>query len=289
MTSTFDGLDVRHWCIGLICGRSMLGPVLNDPNPGLRRFVSHSLIQLAQRRRLRNDAIETATKIIGGDDWRGLEQSIIVLGTLDHEPAAARLFELLDYQRPEVAIAAGWSLRKLAVAETLPEMFAQAERRSKMFRDSLDDVRRKAVLDAQLSQLFQAFGEMGFPEPESLMRTYIPKKADGLVAVRPAAIWAIGKLHEGKLDEPLAKLLARRLSDVSPSNPELFTVRRMSAIAIGKDECRVPGRRASRIRRRGTRVSGQACAWSLKRITGEEHEFSLERSVESTEWFLRPR
>ncbi len=268
---------------------SILGPALNDPDPGLRVHVSQSLIQLAQEDSLREDVVNAAMKVFALDSWRGLEQSIIVLGTLDHEPAGPRMLKLLDNQRPEVAIAAAWGLRKLAIAETLPELFDQAEKRTKLFRGNPDDYDNRLVLDAQLSQLFQTFGEMDYRDPEPLMRTFIPKKSDGPVAVRPAAIWAIGKLHDGKLDEPLAKLLARRLSDVSPSNPELFTVRRMSAIALGRMKAESQLNILREFVAEAPAFPGQACAWSLRQITGEVHEFSLERSIHSTEWFLRPR
>ena len=35
-------------------------------------------------------------------------------------------------------------------------------------------------------------------------------------------------------------------------------------------------------------LHGQASAWSLQKISGEIHEFSLELVVEANDWFLIP-
>lgn len=268
----------------------LLATVLNDSNPGLRKLVSGSLIQLAQRLTLQDAVIQASVNIVKKDGgWRELEQAIIVLGTLDHEPIAMRFFQLLDHRRPDVAVAASWGIRKLAIVELLPEMFDQAERRVKSFRSRPIEPHLQIVLDAQLSQLFQAFGEMDYSEPEAIMRTFIPKNTADPARSRAAAVWALGKLKAGKLDEPLAKQLARRLSDISPSDPELMPVRRMSAIALGRMDAKSQLSVLRRFADEAPMKSGQASAWSLKRMTGEVHEFSLERPVRSSEWFLRPR
>jgi hypothetical protein len=102
-------------------------------------------------------------------------------------------------------------------------------------------------------------------------------------------VWAIGKLNEGKVDEELAKLLAARLADVMSMLPETEPVRRMSAIGIGrmKAESQLSLLRQFVIEVPG--ISGQACAWSLERMTGEVHEFSLEYARTTADWFLTPR
>ena len=265
-----------------------LAPLLDDANPGLRREVSDSMLRLAEQESLRDVVIQATTDIVSRDAWRGLEQGIIVLATLDHEPAAPRLIELLTHRRPEVAVTAAWGLRKLAVSDTLPAMFAQAEQQTKVVVDKTFDGRYLVAIDLQLSQLFQAFGELGYGEAESLMRKFIPKTLLYGGATRPAAVWAIGKLNEGKVDEELAKVLAERLADVLSMMPEVESVRRMSAICIGrmKAESQLKAIRQFVIEAPG--IAGQACAWSLERMTGEIHEFSLEGVIRTADWFLTP-
>ena len=56
--------------------------------------------------------------------------SIILLAQLDHKPAAARFVELLQFDRPEVFVAAAWGLRKLDVPETLPGVASYVKSRA---------------------------------------------------------------------------------------------------------------------------------------------------------------
>jgi hypothetical protein len=99
----------------------------------------------------------------------------------------------------------------------------------------------------------------------------------------------MGKLHEGHLDERLANLLSKRLSDTNPLNPELLTVRRMSAIALGRMNAKSHLGTLRQYVEEAPNMAGQGCIWSLQRMTGEVHEYPLVRPVESSEWFLRPR
>jgi hypothetical protein len=266
-----------------------LAPMLDDPNPALRRDVSDWMLGLAEQAALHDVVIQTTMDVIARDNWRGLEQGLIVLAKLDHEPAAPRFIELLTHRRPEVAVTAAWGLRKLAVTDTLPAMLVQAERQTKHVVDNTLEVRYTTTIDLQLSQLFQAFGELGYGEAESLMRKFIPKTLLYGGEARPGAVWAIGKLNEGRVDEALASLLAARLADVASMLPEGDTVRRVSAIGIGrmKAESQLKVLRQFVVEAPG--IAGQACAWSLERMTGEVHEFPREFVRTTTDWFVTPR
>lgn len=266
-----------------------LATVLSDMNPGLRRDVSSSLLRLAQQEALRDVVIQASVDTVSRDEWRSLEQAIVVLAVLDHEAVAPRLVELLTHVRPEVLVAAAWGLRKLAVAETLPAMLAQAEQQFKLVEDNSFDLRYLQSLDAQLSHLFQAFGELGYDEAEPLMRKFVPKTFLYSGPTRPAAVWAVGKLNEGKLDEALAKQLAGRLADVESTMPELEAVRRMSAIGIGRMNAKSQSETVRRFANSGEGIPGLACAWAIERMTGEVIQFSLNIVLGSGDWFLVPK
>ncbi|MEX0818359.1 MAG: hypothetical protein WD070_02165, partial [Pirellulaceae bacterium] len=255
----------------------------------VRRYVSQSLIRLAEQAPLREAVIQATSDVVVQDSWRGLEQGIIVLAALDHEPVAPRLLELLMHRRPEVLVTAAWGLRKLAVSETLPAMLDQAERQTADIVDGTAEPRYFEAIDAQLSQLFQAFGELGHQEAEPLMRKYIPKDLLYTGATRPAAVWAIGKLHEGQADDALARLLAARLADNASLLPELESVRRMSAIGIGRMKAESQLATVRQFLIEAPSTSGLACAWALEQMTGEKHEFSFEQVRGAGGWFLSPR
>lgn len=287
-------VNVRHVGAAALAHRgdaaaiAQLAPLLDDTNPGLRRAVSSSLLRLAEQAPLRDVVIQTSTDIVSRDEWRGLEQAVIVLASLDHEPTAPRLVELLTHARPEVLVAAAWGLRKLAVPETLPAMLAQAEQQFQRVVDDTCERRYLSSLDAQLGHLFQAFGELGYGEAETLMRKLIPKTYLYGGSTRPAAVWAVGKLNEGKLDEALAKQLAARVADIDSTLPETEPVRRMSAIGIGrmKAESQLDTLRKFAVPSQG--IPGLACAWAIERITGEVIRLSLDRVISTADWFLVP-
>lgn len=267
-----------------------LGPTLNDVNPNLRRYVTRSLLQLARDPDRRQTVIDVASDAISQADWRGIEQGLVLIGALDHEPAAPKLLELLAHKRPEVSVAAAWSLRKLAVKETLSAMLEQAQRQTKVAEDHSYEAKYYHALDLQLCQLFQAFGELNYREAEPLMRRYIPKLKllfDG--RARPAAVWAIGKLNEGKVDEALASQLAERLADNMSMEPEIDPVRQMSAIAIGRMNAKSQIAVLNRFAIEAPSHVGLACAWSLERMTGEAREFNFEQNISVSGWFLTPR
>ncbi len=95
-----------------------LCPMLDDRNPAVRSLVAGALVQFAAAEPLADVVIDGSMAVLSGTGWRGLEQAALVLGTLDHEPAADRLLEQMQHPRPEAALGAAWALRKLAVDAT---------------------------------------------------------------------------------------------------------------------------------------------------------------------------
>jgi len=168
-------------------------------------------------------------------------------------------------------------------------MLVQAERQTKQVVDNTLEGRYIAAIDLQLSQLFQAFGELGYGEAESLMRKFIPKTLLFGGEARPGAVWAIGKLNEGRVDEALASLLAARLADLDSMLPEVENVRCMSAIGIGRMKAESQSKALRQFVVEAPGIAGQACAWSLERMTGEVHEFPREFVRTTTDWFVTPR
>ena len=253
----------------------LLRPLLDDPNPKLRRYVSQQLIELAANSPLRDTILAAATKTLSGDDWRGLEQSLIVLATLDHEPAMPRFVELLTHRRTEVAVSAAWGLRRLAVTAALPAMLRHAQSQSKQM---------SAETEPQLSHLFQAFGAMKYAPAEPLLRSFAPK-SEQLIEARAAAIWALGHLYQDQAPADLTKLFAKRLADTVSIPPEDDRVRKMSAISIGRmrGEAALPTLREFS---EGGTEPGLASGWAVERITGEKPPPPVPTRRGFGEWFL---
>src|SRR5262249_2752825 len=101
----------------------LLADRLDDEHPEVRVKARQFLVNLGAKPDLRDTVILEGSRILAGQNWRGLEQAEILLVLLRHQPAAGRLIELLTFERPEVFAAAGWGLRCLDVPETLPAVF----------------------------------------------------------------------------------------------------------------------------------------------------------------------
>ncbi|HND55491.1 MAG TPA: hypothetical protein PLV92_23920, partial [Pirellulaceae bacterium] len=262
-----------------------LGPMLNDRNPTVRRFVAVNFVEFGRKAELKGAVIEESTKVLAGDQWRGLEQAALVLGSLDHEPAAPRLIELLPNPRAEVAVTVAWALKKLKIPETLPALLAHAKSVDKAIRG----MGAPPHLGPQVSQIFQTFGDQRYRESEELLRTWVPKSMLDPNA-RAAACWALGYFHVNEPDCDLVPVFVARLSDVSSPLPEMPAVRQLTAVGLGRM------RAASQLEvlRRFAKLDGNklatgiACGWSIEQLTGEKMKVSGPLEFGVGGWFIEP-
>ena len=265
----------------------ILAQLLDDPHPDVRGAVRDWLFDLRLRPELVDPILATATEILAGDRWRGLEQAALLLGAMDHKPVATRLVTLLESKRPEVGIAAAWALKRLAVPETLPPMFDKAVRQTEL-RAKPGELPRG--LDLQTAHLIEAFGRMKYAAAEPLLVRYIPKNPLYGEFSRSAAIWTLGHLHEGTPDESLAAQLLARVTDDNPMPPEWDRVRAMSALSIGRMKAvsQVPALKKYIGPRIPAALFGVAIRWALIELTGEPIPEPESPRSRKKRWFLEP-
>jgi HEAT repeat protein len=242
---------------------------LDDPDPGVRLQARAGLRDLAARQEFHDRVIAEATRLLAAPSWRGQEQAALLLAQLDHKPAAGRLVELLGSDRPEVYVTAAWALRKLDVPESLPRVARYI---------AAADIRRgrnREMIDHQLSQVNQFLGRRKYAPADPQLRRFIPKPG-GMPAdpeSRAAAVWALGRIHEGRQVPDLVTALLGRLNDTGNPMPEREQVRGMAAVSLGRLRARgaLPSLRKY--------YSGQgpsedrtsnACGWAVEQLTGEK-------------------
>jgi HEAT repeat protein len=277
----------------------LLSDRLSDSHPNVRTQARERLRELAAKAEWQATVIREGSRMIAGTDWRGLEQAIILLGELDHKPAAGQMVNLLSHDRPEVFTTAAWGLRRLAVQETLsPALKYFDSQYKKMFASGAAAGRPNAFagdVDRQLSHLAQFLGQSRSREADELLRRLIPPTTEkGNPAgpeLRAAAIWALGMIHEGKQVPELVRALSGRLAAVGPFDLEDNRVRRMSAVALGRMKA-TEGLRTLRefyIARKPSLDSvNNACGWAIERITGEKMPAPGTVDVIKLGWFLLP-
>lgn len=243
-----------------------IAPLLDDVNPGLRGTARDTLFHLAQRPEFAEVVRTTAMQQLAAGGWRGQEQAALLLAALDHEPAAARLVALLKSPRPEVMVSAAWSLRKLAVRETLAPMLAHAQ---ELFSKG-PTLGGGEGADQQLGHVCEAFGVMKYADANGFLMSLVPKGTSGEMS-RSSAVWALGKLHEGKFDEVLATKLLERLLDVAAPNPESNRVRMAAAITLARIDSKPL---SPQMRKLLDPIAGSsvdlAVRWAVMKLSGED-------------------
>lgn len=265
---------------------AFVGRLLDDPHPALRGRIRDELVVLAKQPDLDGPIREVSRQVLAGDSWRGQEQALLVLATLNDEPSAPRALELLKSPRDEVLVTAAWTLRKLAVSDTLPAVHefvaaATARRKGSAFPHSKD---------AQIAHLCELLGLLRHRPADALLQQYIPLKPEMGDLSRPAAIWALGKLREGEFDESLAEKLIDRILAISTFPPETSEVKQMSAISLARLKATSTVERMKGYM--GPTVSPNreslALRWSLIALTGKDIPLPEAVVVTTGGWFLEP-
>lgn len=264
----------------------VLGKHLDDPHPQVRGMVRDEFRRLAGDSQWSGPVRQSATESLDAESWRGQEQAALLLGALDHKPAAPRLIALLDSPRGEVMIASAWALRKLSLPETLPALFKKA--------NYLTDVRLRQrnfdELDYQAAHLFEALGRMNYKPAEPLMRRYVAKNYAMGEYSRSAAIWSLGLLHAGRPDEALAAQITGRVTEPGVAMPpEMPRVRVAGTIALGKMKAKSQAKPLrDYVLQAGESQLYMAIRWSLREINGEELPLPPPAILSKGGWFLGP-
>lgn len=264
----------------------LLGKLLDDPHPGVRSQVREDFRRLAADANWLPVIQQSAMDALNAISWRGQEQATLILGHLDHKPAAQRLIKLLDSPRGEVMIASAWGLRKLSLPETSAELHKKAEYLTevRLRQRNFDD------LDFQAAHLFEALGRLKYKPAEPLMRRYVAKNYAMGEYSRAAAIWALGLLHEGKPDEALAAQITSRVTEPgSAMPPEMDRVRKGGAISLGKMRATSQaGALQSYFNPNGYSTTDLAIRWSLQELTGQKIPLPPPAILSKGGWFLEP-
>lgn len=264
-----------------------LARLLGDDHPSVRKFVAENLRQLAENPQLAEVIRNEAMQVLSGDRWQGQEQAALVLGKLEHKPAADRFVELLQSERPEVMIAAAWGLRKLAEPHTVAAVVQMIKRRTVERR--LRDI---VGVDEQVAHLFELCGILNVKEAEPLMLEYVPKEAirGERILSRGAAIWALGNLHAGIPDTSVADALIDRVLDDADRPPEIPYIKQMSAVALARMKAvdYVSSLKQSITQHTPASSLDLATRWAIRELSGEEIPAPVPQRYPDGEWFLEP-
>jgi hypothetical protein len=134
---------------------------------------------------------------------------------------------------------------------------------------------------------------MKYETAEPLLREYVPKNFKIGQQSRKSAIWALGLLHAGVPDEPLARQLLERVVDQGGPGQlaERVPIKEISAVSIGRMHATSQATGLQKFV--GPEIPpnrlGMTIRWALMELTGESiPEPSGALLPDAALWFLEP-
>ena len=235
-------------------------------------------------------AMASDTLMANNENWQGIEQSLLLLGQLRAAQFSDRCVPLLEHPRNEVLVTSAWLLH------LFPDQAVEEAVRKHLMRNE-DMFTNPALAPAganlgqQSSYLIQYAGLMRLKDMQAFLEPNFSKSAPGGPYKRAAAMWTLGLFHE---NDPVAELAASflgRLADRNPPPPpELYEVRRMSAVALGlmRAKTAVPGLLEAYQVDPSDSVIPDSARWSLG-MTGEPLSNPLKPVLQNVGgWRLSP-
>ena len=228
---------------------SRLSTLLDDPHPHVRSRAREWMTESDAVDTLSKSVREAAMQILASDRPRGLAQAAVLLGTLEHPPAADRLIGLLDHKAPDVAVASAWALRRLAIPETAKGVYEhlrlQTENSLIEIPYTHPSMASRWDMYEQHKHLIELLGLLRYQPADDLFRTFIPVPQNPPAGhpfawihstfrpeLRSRAIWALGRIHENLAPKELVPLLINEMDlDNVEKHPHVAA---MCALALGR-------------------------------------------------------
>ena len=276
-----------------------LGHYLDDPDPEIRVQVRDWLIEFANQPELSARIINLTEGAVNADSWRLQEQGMHLAVQLDQKQVAPEVLKHLSSQRAEVLVTASWTLRRLAIPETLPSVLKYCQSRSNDFMKETLPRELEYEINEQFAHLYQMFGQMKYKPATPLLMSFTKKVEQLRFRVRASAGWALGKIWEGDLTgaEGLEDLFYTRLTDEAPIPPEDNLVKRMCALGLArigsgsqKTIDALEEYRQQTIRQGVPSFSPlyTGTAWALEKLTGKKYPAPVTGTYNEGPWLIEP-
>ncbi len=236
---------------------------LTDRNVHVRRQVRENLLLKAAQPEFRSAIDDIVSYHLTGPSWRGTEQTIVLVVQLNDHSRAPALVALLEHPRDEVNVRAGWALQSLELDE---DVLANILKHCQPTTARLANGEPVSFAEeSRVAFCFEALGRHAYRPADELLQEYVPKRGQLMrESTRTSAIYALGRIWEGRSHPQLSQELVRRLLDNNPLEAEARTVQYVAAVALGRigDSESVAGLR------KGERYGPIALAidWALDRL-----------------------
>ncbi|MBM3965810.1 MAG: hypothetical protein FJ308_12220 [Planctomycetes bacterium] len=239
--------------------------LLGDTDVHVRNLAREQLLELAQGD-MRAVVDECISEQLNSDNWRGIEQSVILSTQLRDQSRCDSFVKLLDHPQPEVYMHAGWGLMELA---DKPEILEQIQRYCEPITDQLEKGSRRGEKSEtiRLSFLLEALGKNRISAASPTLKRYIPKQDFRMGNLsRASAIWALGQIEKETDDPALRGQLRERIQDLASMTPENYLVGYACMLALGEFGYKDSKETIKKTGARRPNPLGYAVEWAVEKI-----------------------
>lgn len=215
-----------------------LAVALGDRHIVVRNNARIALQEFSITEDLKRRIVANADNAVGkADNWRRIEQSLLLAAILKQSQFAKKCVPLLRHERPEVFVTAAWLMHLHPNALLMDDVTTFSTQRLKTLRRAESDL--QIDMGLQMASLFQLAGFVEHKPFIPLCEQQFNKSSGVGREGRAAAMWAIGMLSRDEPVERLVSKLIQRLNDRSSDfNPEFDMVRFKCVMSLGRMNAR---------------------------------------------------
>ena len=295
----------------------VLAPLLDDPIPDIRIFVADCLVELDQNESLRSTVREVVSEMLHTDKPLGIEQAAMVVGSVDHEPEADRLVELLEAKEYPVGLAAAWALRKISVQKTGDPIFEKICRETektivldaelwKTWNNNPSptvDFTGLAATYKQLNQLLQTLANLKYEASADYLKKFLPTPptrglgdppavaATFTVSCRASAIWTLSRVTAENARPELISTFIEFVQRATPNTPvEPATTRAAAAVSLAYLNAQeaIPVLRGYLHELAAHDAVGASCGRALQQLANDPLPQPVPMTIHQLGWFIEP-
>lgn len=257
----------------------LLGLFIADDHLDVRAAAGSGLVDLATAAGEGAPIFEGVQDVVRAtlqaDRWQGHAQAALVSDALADVTICDMMLDVLNRPEERSREAAAYFLGRHLPKE-----------RVGLLHQHFQSVVESSGNPLEATLVMQAFGRTAYAPAEPDLAPFVPKSMSEPASVRAAAVWCLGKIHEGKATKKWSDAFIERVEDVTSLSPELDVVRKMAAVSLGRMNSREHLLRLAAMGPSQESRMGQSLLWAMRKLSDEPVLAPAMRFPVKTDFFI---